>query len=53
MGLTKGESAPALCDSKGNPAVTHHGKPITLAEYAGKRVVIWFFPRASTEGCAI
>ena len=50
MGLTTGEHAPALCDSKGAPPLTHLGEPISLASYAGKRVLIWFYPRASTGG---
>jgi len=48
--LTKGEHAPALCDSNGMPPLTHTGESISLATYAGKRVLIWFYPRASTGG---
>jgi len=30
--------------------VDHHGKPISLSEYRGKKVVLWFYPKASTPG---
>ncbi|MFB6177119.1 MAG: peroxiredoxin [Halobaculum sp.] len=28
-----------------------NGKPVSLAEYAGQRVVLYFYPRADTPGC--
>jgi peroxiredoxin Q/BCP len=28
----------------------HAGKERTLAEFRGKRVVLWFYPKASTGG---
>ena len=27
------------------------GKPVSLADYAGKTVVLYFYPKASTPGC--
>jgi peroxiredoxin Q/BCP len=30
---------------------TDEGKPITLADFAGKRLLIFVFPRAATAGC--
>ncbi|MCE9594069.1 MAG: peroxiredoxin [Planctomycetes bacterium] len=29
----------------------HHGKTVRLKELAGKRVVLWFYPKADTPGC--
>jgi peroxiredoxin Q/BCP len=29
------------------------GNPISLADYAGKTVVLYFYPRASTSGCTV
>lgn len=28
----------------------HTGRDVTLAEYAGRRVVLWFYPKADTPG---
>ena len=28
----------------------HTGKEVTLGDYQGKTVVMWFYPRASTGG---
>lgn len=42
--LKVGEQAP---DFK---AKDHTGKERTLAEFRGKRVVLWFYPKASTGG---
>jgi peroxiredoxin Q/BCP len=27
------------------------GKPVSLADYAGRRVIVYFYPAASTPGC--
>jgi len=42
--LKIGDTAPdfTLPDSNNNPA--------SLADYSGKKVVLWFFPKASTPG---
>jgi len=29
------------------------GTPVSLADYAGKTVVLWFYPKASTPGCTV
>ncbi|WP_342318315.1 thioredoxin-dependent thiol peroxidase [Corynebacterium mayonis] len=43
--LEQGDSAPtfALSDDKGTT--------VSLADYAGKRVIVYFYPRANTPGC--
>ena len=29
------------------------GKPVSLSDYKGKKVLLWFYPKASTPGCTI
>ncbi|WP_227134455.1 thioredoxin-dependent thiol peroxidase [Halorubellus salinus] len=29
------------------------GEPVALSSYAGQRVVVYFYPRANTEGCTV
>lgn len=29
---------------------THEGKPLTLSALRGKKVLLWFFPKADTPG---
>ena len=29
------------------------GKPVSLSYYKGKKVLLWFYPKASTPGCTI
>ena len=43
--LTSGDTAPAftLPDADGNP--------VSLADYAGRRVIVYFYPAAMTPGC--
>ena len=45
--LAAGDVAPAftLPDSD--------GRPVSLADYAGRRVIVYFFPAALTPGCTI
>ena len=45
--LEKGTSAPdfKLDDQDGNP--------VSLADFKGKKVLLWFYPKASTPGCTI
>ena len=45
--LEKGTSAPdfKLDDQDGNP--------VSLADYKGKKILLWFYPKASTPGCTI
>ena len=28
----------------------HHGRDVRLGDFAGKTVVLWFFPKADTPG---
>lgn len=47
--------SPAMTATVGKPAPAfrlkdHTGKERTLAEFKGKRVVLWFFPKANTGG---
>lgn len=30
--------------------VDHEGKPVSLGDFAGKYVVLWFYPKADTPG---
>ena len=45
--LEKGASAPdfKLDDQDGNP--------VSLADFKGKKILLWFYPKASTPGCTI
>ena len=43
--LTEGDPAPAI------NAVDQQGKPITLEEFKGKKVVLYFYPKDDTTGC--
>lgn len=45
MSATIGKPAPAF------RLKDHTGKERSLAEFKGKRVVLWFFPKANTGGC--
>ena len=31
-------------------ATAHDGKTVSLKDYSGKKLVLWFYPRASTGG---
>jgi peroxiredoxin Q/BCP len=31
-------------------ATTHEGKEVRLSDFAGKRVLLWWYPAASTPG---
>jgi peroxiredoxin Q/BCP len=42
--LAPGTIAPAF------EVIDHEGKLRRLADYRGKRVVLWFYPKASTSG---
>lgn len=43
--LKEGARAPAFT------LVDQHGKKVKLSDYKGKRVVVYFYPRADTPGC--
>ncbi|KQB84812.1 thioredoxin-dependent thiol peroxidase [Corynebacterium lowii] len=45
MTLNTGDTAPAfsLIDDRGNT--------VSLSDYAGQRVIVYFYPRANTPGC--
>ena len=45
--LKIGDPAPAF------RAKDHTGKERTLAEFRGRRVALWFFPKADTPGCTL
>jgi peroxiredoxin Q/BCP len=45
--LTKGEKAPDFS------AKDQRGNTITLAQFAGKRVILYFYPKDSTPGCTV
>lgn len=32
---------------------THQGKEVSLSDLRGKRVVLWFYPKADTPGCTL
>lgn len=40
-----------LADFKDIPLKDDTGKDVTLADFVGKRVLIFFFPKADTPGC--
>jgi peroxiredoxin Q/BCP len=42
--LEVGQAAPAFT------AKTHDGRPVSLSDYKGKTVVLWFYPKADTPG---
>ncbi len=59
--LKKGEPAPDFCLSRGLGDVykrqapdfnstDHNGKPVSLKGFRGRKVVLWFFPKADTPG---
>ena len=43
--LKEGDLAPAI------DAVDQHGEKITLEEFRGKKVVLYFYPKDNTPGC--
>ena len=42
--LKPGDPAPAF------EARDHHGNTVRLSDLAGKRFVLWFYPKAATPG---
>jgi peroxiredoxin Q/BCP len=47
MNLKKGSKAPVFF------GVDDQGNPITLSDHAGKKLVLYFYPKDSTPGCSI
>lgn len=45
MGLQVGDKAPAVL------GINQDGKEIKLADFAGKKVVLYFYPKDNTPGC--
>lgn len=43
--LNVGEKAPAF------NVKNHKGETVTLDQFKGKKVVLWFYPKADTPGC--
>src|SRR5919108_1735378 len=43
--LSPGDKAPAFSLPDAD------GKPVSLADYRGRRVIVYFYPAASTPGC--
>src|SRR3984893_16576381 len=43
--LTKGDAAPALSLSD------QHGSPLALEDLAGRKALVYFYPKADTPGC--
>jgi peroxiredoxin Q/BCP len=31
----------------------HHGKNVNLKDFRGKKIVLWFYPKADTPGCTV
>ncbi len=45
--LTVGDAAPDFT------VKAHTGEDVTLSDLRGKRVVLWFYPKADTPGCTL
>jgi thioredoxin-dependent peroxiredoxin len=45
--LKAGEKAPEFV------AETDMGKKVKLSDFAGKKVILWFYPKADTPGCTV
>lgn len=45
MTLNTGDTAPDFS------LIDDHGATVSLKDYAGKRVIVYFYPRANTPGC--
>jgi len=44
MAITEGRTAPAFT------LPDHTGAAVSLAEFAGQDVILWFYPKADTPG---
>ncbi len=45
MPLTSGDKAPAIS------LTNQHGERVRLADYKGRKVLVYFYPKADTPGC--
>ncbi|WP_217520781.1 thioredoxin-dependent thiol peroxidase [Vibrio metschnikovii] len=45
--LHVGSTAPTLT------RLDQHGNPISLADFAGKKILLYFYPKAMTPGCTV
>src|SRR5512141_548680 len=45
LSLKEGDKAP------GFTAITQHGKRVSLSDFQGKNVILYFYPRDDTPGC--
>ena len=45
--LAKGTSAPNFS------VKDHNGNDVSLSDFKGKKVVLWFYPKADTPGCTV
>jgi len=45
--LKKGDKAPAFS------ARNQHGETVTLGQFSGKRVILYFYPKDNTPGCTV
>lgn len=45
MGLQVGDKAPAVL------GINQDGKELKLADFAGKKIILYFYPKDSTPGC--
>jgi thioredoxin-dependent peroxiredoxin len=42
--LNVGEKAPEFT------AITHEGQPLSLSSLCGRKILLWFYPKADTGG---
>ena len=45
--LEQGTTAPSFS------VKDHNGNTVSLTDFAGKKIVLWFYPKADTPGCTI
>lgn len=44
---------PSLSDFAGTTLLNHESQPVSLADFVGKRTLIFFYPKAGTSGCTV
>ena len=45
--LEKGTKAPSFS------VKDHNGNTVSLTDFSGKKIILWFYPKADTPGCTI